>query len=500
MAGTAKKTTGAARKREPSPAALLKKVASVSDSTKALQKEIKAMSKIFADNQKILVSMKNMMDALTSTLEHVQKHSKQISIMEEDTQKLYAGLNRVKSKSDVIGRLNDQTARLQEEVSRVQKIQEASNTGEIARQVEDSMHSIQNNAKMIIRIAQRIDEVRDELRDVSGRTDSLLEIGSDIDRLKKSIDGISEKTARLDAGTHVIEDIKDELGRIAEKVSSDSNLGSELNAIRSTIDAISAKASRIDSLGGVIENLQNQFKAVAADATDTNSMCVRSVSDLAGKIDRIETDIGTLSRRADSTAFVGEGLKSVQSDLNSLREGMLERTDGIEQKIASASEMIKRQDAGNAEFHKKTESMFKDIQAIKSAASKASGDSSREMMALLRLSEYQSGIRMNAESKYGDSVDLEKMAQQTVQIINLFDRISIEAGEEIPLPREVRQWAISKILDCADRWEIRFEEVYSMLKNTMGKMTLNESLRIQQVRDIYGIRAVDKIRRELDIS
>jgi len=39
-------------KREPSPAILLKKVASVSDSNKALQKEIKGMSKIFGENQK----------------------------------------------------------------------------------------------------------------------------------------------------------------------------------------------------------------------------------------------------------------------------------------------------------------------------------------------------------------------------------------------------------------------------------------------------------------
>src|SRR3972149_1770302 len=80
-------------KREPTPAAILKKVASVSDSSKALQKEIKVMSKIFGDNQKVLVSMKDMIDALTSTLENIQKQSKQIDILEDDTQKLYAGLN-----------------------------------------------------------------------------------------------------------------------------------------------------------------------------------------------------------------------------------------------------------------------------------------------------------------------------------------------------------------------------------------------------------------------
>ena len=107
---------------------------------------------------------------------------------------------------------------------------------------------------------------------------------------------------------------------------------------------------------------------------------------------------------------------------------------------------------------------------------------------------------MNSESKYGNSKDLEKMGTMTADIVNLFDRVSIEAGENIPLPHEVRQWAVSKILDCADRWEIRFSDVYSILTNAVGRDMLKESIRIQQVRDIYGIRAVDEIRNDLNIS
>ena len=71
-------------KKEPSNNQLLKKVASVSDSTKTLSKEIKLMTKIFADNQKILVSMKKMIDTLGSTMNQIQKQSKQINIIEED--------------------------------------------------------------------------------------------------------------------------------------------------------------------------------------------------------------------------------------------------------------------------------------------------------------------------------------------------------------------------------------------------------------------------------
>jgi len=121
-------------------------------------------------------------------------------------------------------------------------------------------------------------------------------------------------------------------------------------------------------------------------------------------------------------------------------------------------------------------------------------------MVLLKTSEYESNIRMIAESKYGETKDIEKMASQTANIVNLFDRISIESGEKIPLSHEVSQWAVSKIFDCADKWEIRFGDVYSILTNVIGRDMFKEAVRIQQVRDIYGIRAVDEIRKDLNIS
>ena len=277
-------------------------------------------------------------------------------------------------------------------------------------------------------------------------------------------------------------------------------MNSELEAIKVTIDAISSKASKIDSLGGVIDGLKQQFETIATKANSVDNVSLESIKELAGKIDKIETEIGALSHRADSTAFVGEGLKSVQNDLSEFKQNVFDKTNSIEQKISSASDIIKRQDAASAEFHKKTEKLFEEMQSVRNVTNKASDDSSKEMMALLKLSEYQSNIRMNAESKYGDATDLEKMASQTADIVNLFDRISIESGEKIPLPHEVRQWAVSKILDCADKWEIRFSDVYSILTNAIGRDLLKEAVRIQQIRDIYGIRAVDEIRKDLNIS
>ena len=76
----------------------------------------------------------------------------------------------------------------------------------------------------------------------------------------------------------------------------------------------------------------------------------------------------------------------------------------------------------------------------------------------------------------------------------------IESNEKIPLPHEVRQWSVGKIFDCADKWELRFSEVFQILVDNLGKELLKEAIRIQQVRDIFGIRAVDEIRSELNIS
>jgi hypothetical protein len=56
------------------------------------------------------------------------------------------------------------------------------------------------------------------------------------------------------------------------------------------------------------------------------------------------------------------------------------------------------------------------------------------------------------------------------------------------------------VLTSGDKWEVRFSDVYSVLINAIGRDMLKEAIRIQQVRDIYGIRAVDEIRRELNIS
>ena len=382
-------------KRDPSPAQLFNKVNAVSESTKILSKEIKGMAKIFKENQRILVSMSDMMESLNVAMSQMQKQAKQINIIEEDTQKLFSGLNQVRVHEKFITKLNKQTEDIDKKIGNMPK------TDEVMRTISESKESIKNNSKMIMKIANRVDEVKEKMDKVPSKTEG--NISSQIEELRESIKSITNRTG---------------------------DIGKDMSNLKNEI-------------GGIVSN---------------------------PKI----------------SSLIGDGMKTFKSD--------------IEEKISNISNMIDHSDKIASEFHQKTDKVIQELHGVKGVTNKASDDSSKEVMAILKLNEYQSSIRMQAESKYGDIKDVEKMATQTTELINLFDKLSIETDDKIPLPHEVRQWAVGKIFDCADRWELRFSEVFSILMDNLGKELLKEAIRIPQVRDIFGIRAVDEIRNELNIS
>jgi len=200
----------------------------------------------------------------------------------------------------------------------------------------------------------------------------------------------------------------------------------------------------------------------------------------------LKNELGNMLKTPDYRTLIEDGLKPFKSE--------------IEGKLSNLSNTIKRSEELTSEFHKKTDRIFTELDGIKNVTNKSSSTTSKEVIALLKLSEYQSSIRIQAESKYGTIKEIENMSFQTAQIVNLFDQLSIESDEKIPLPDEVRGWAISKILDCSDRWELRFSDVFNVLIDKLGRDMVKESIKIQQVRDIFGIRAVDEIRKELNIS
>ena len=382
-------------KRDPSPAQLFNKVNAVSESTKILSKEIKGMAKIFKENQRILVSMSDMMESLNVAMSQMQKQAKQINIIEEDTQKLFSGLNQVRVHEKFITKLNKQTEDIDKKIGNMPK------TDEVMRTISESKESIKNNSKMIMKIANRVDEVKEKMDEVPAKTEG--NISSQIEELRESIKSITNRTG---------------------------DIGKDMSNLKNEI-------------GGIVSN---------------------------PKI----------------SSLIGDGMKTFKSE--------------IEEKISNISNMIDHSDKIASEFHQKTDKVIQELHGVKGVTNKASDDSSKEVMAILKLNEYQSSIRMQAESKYGDIKDVEKMATQTTELINLFDKLSIETDDKIPLPHEVRRWAVGKIFDCADKWELRFSEVFNILVDNLGRELLKESIRIPQVRDIFGIRAVDEIRNELGIS
>ncbi len=389
-------------KRDPNPTQLFNKVNSVSESTKALSKEIKGMARIFKENQKILVSMSSMMESLNAAMAQMQKQAKQINIIEEDTQRLFTGLNQVKVHEKFITKLNSQTEQLDKKISKISEKQDAMpKTSDIMKTISESKQSIKNNSEMIMKIANRVDEVKDKINEKPGKGQN--DITKQIEELRENIKSISSRTG---------------------------------------------------DIGKDMSNLKNE--------------------------------IGGLVSSPKISSLIGDGMKTFKSE--------------IEEKISNISNMINRSDQLASEFHQKTDKVIHELQGVKGVTNKASDDASKEVMAILKLNEYQSSIRMQAESKYGDIKDVEKMAIQTTELINLFDRLSIETEDKIPLPNEVRRWAVGKIFDCADRWELRFSEVFGILTDNLGRDLLKEAIRIPQVRDIFGIRAVDEIRNELNIS
>ena len=388
-------------KKDPSPSQLYNKVNTISESTKTLSKEIKEMAKIFKDNQKILVSMSDMMESLSLAMTQMQKQAKQINIIEEDTQRLFTGLNQVKVHERFITKLNKQTERLDQKIVKIDEKQDSiPKSNEIIKSISESKESIRNNSKMIMKIANRLDQVKD----------------------------------KMDDGPKVGRDVTLQIGELRESIKSITN--------------------RTGDIGKDMSNLKNE--------------------------------IGGIISNPKISSLIGDGMKTFKSE--------------IEEKISNISNMINRSDQIASEFHQKTDKVMHELQGVKGVTNKASDDSSKEVMAILKLNEYQSSIRMQAESKYGDIKNIEKMANQTTELINLFDKISIETEDKIPLPHEVRQWAVGKIFDCADKWELRFSEVFSILIDNLGRELLKEAIRIPQIRDIFGIRAVDEIRNELNIS
>ncbi|HJT10878.1 MAG TPA: chemotaxis protein [Candidatus Nitrosotalea sp.] len=423
----------------------LKKMSSISEATKVLASEVKTMSKIFTENQKILISLKNMIDGVNSSLDQIQKNSKQMNILEEDTQRLFHGMSQVKAHSNLIEKINEQIGRLQDQVSKIhQKQSDIPDVSKLMQSIADNLDSTRNNTKMIMHVSEKTEKIREEIKAVTTKAESLSSISSEIEEVKKSTKDISESSQKMSHLEESISNLKTEIGRVV------------------------AKTEPIMGLDSQIRN--------------------------------VGTEIDSLIKKTDSLGALGSDIRNVNAEFTNFKNSVLGKTKDLEEKMSDFAELLNRNSASISEFNKTTHEISQQLNEIRNVTHKTSQNTSREVMGLLRLSEFQSNIRMRSESKYGTLDDIQKMVSQAVDMVNLFDRLSIEAETKMPLPLEVKQWSVSKILDCADRWEIRFTDVFRMLISELGADLVKESLRMEQIRDLFGIRAVDEVRHELNIS
>lgn len=439
------KTQESKRSSKDPVADALKKMNAISEATKVLASEVKTMSKIFAENQKILVSLKSMIDGVNSSLDQIQKNSRQMNILEEDTQRLFHGMSQVKAHSNLIEKINEQIGRLQDQVSKIhQKQADIPDVSKLMQSIADNLDSTRNNTKMIMHVSEKTEKIREEIKAVTTKAESLSNISSEIEEVKKSTKDISESSQKMSHLEESISNLKTEIGRVV------------------------AKTEPIVGLDSQIRN--------------------------------VGIEIDSLIKKTDSLGALGNDIRNVNVEFSNFKNSVLGKTKDLEEKMSDFAELLNRNSASISEFNKTTHEISQQLNEIRNVTHKTSQNTSREVMGLLRLSEFQSNIRMRSESKYGTLEDIQKMISQAVDMVNLFDRLSIEAETKMPLPLEVKQWSVSKILDCADRWEIRFTDVFRTLVSELGSDLVKESLRMEQVRDLFGIRAVDEVRHELNIS
>ena len=279
-------------------------------------------------------------------------------------------------------------------------------------------------------------------------------------------------------------------------------VAAEVAAMR---EQVGAAASRADAAAAAAGEIAAELRARAAEGDAREA----AAPALAGRVRSIESDVAALAERADASAFAGESVKAVESNFARLRDDLVSKAESVERRVDSLADAVSRSEASASEFHAKADAALGQLRGLREETGRASDGSSRDAMALLKLSEYQSGMRMLSESKYGGTGEIGEMADRTAGIINLFGGMAAAAGGGgegegegggMPLPLEVRQWAVSKMLECADRWDVRFSDALGLLVSRLGRDTVREAVRVRQVKDIYGARAASDMRSELGMD
>ena len=491
VSATATTSAVAAPKTPTSSALLLSRVRSITESIAGMRDEMQALSKAVASNKNRVPAISGMSESLAAVLVQIQKQSRQIAGLKKETQGLFEGLEEISDRSESKrGSLESRLHDVQQKIEKIAEVQGQADSETVAEKINDSVRSIIEDSESIAGLSRALDATRNEIRAVGARAASAAGTGIEIDALRTEISGVADA---VNAGSASSAHLKQELDKLADRVDAvaKSNSGMQ-EGIRETLGQVATETARIKDVDAVLDGFKRQLDTITS-RTEAAAR-IEIPESVTGRLESIGSEIAILAKSADEAALTKDSLDRVREELVSVKSDIAGVIGIMDQKMSSASGILQRQQEDASDLYRKIDEMYSRIQEIKGSSDESAREASKETSRLLRLSEYQSAMRMSSESKYGDLDTIREMSAKTADINEVFG--GGDSGDPGGLPPDVGRWAASKILDCADRWEIRFADVYSIMKESMGTDMVGRSINMSQVRDIYGIRAVNEINEE----
>ena len=215
--------------------------------------------------------------------------------------------------------------------------------------------------ELVKTVSQSIDSIRNNskmIMKIADRVDSVREDVKNVSKKSESTESITQKIANR------VDSVRQDVKNVSKKSESVSGITQQMDELRKNVQSIS---SRTGNLGNDMTNLKNE--------------------------------LGGMLKKPDYRTLIEDGLKPFKTE--------------IEGKLSNLSSTIKRSEELTSEFHKKTDKIFSELDVVKNVTNKSSSTMSKEVIALLKLSEYQSSIRIQSESKYGTIKEIENMSYQT---------------------------------------------------------------------------------------
>ena len=341
----------------------------------------------------------------------------------------------------------------------------------------------------------------------SGSIPDASAVATEVAAMREQVEGRKGAGAPLSAGAGGLDAsavatevaaMREQVERAASRADAAATaVATEVAAMREQVERAASRADAAASAAGEA-TAEIKARAATADARPgADPALAARIGSIESKLDAL-AKIAELAEQADAQAPAAEPSGAAEADIARLGDDLASRTDSIERRIDSLADALSRSEASASEFRASAGAALGRLRGPREAEGGAPGGPSADATAILRLSEYRSGIGMRAESKYGGTDDLDAMASRTADIAGILGRAP--GGDAGIRPAEVRRWAVSRILECADRWDVRFSDALALLVARLGRDAVGEAVRERQVRDVYGARAVAELRAELGMD